>query len=133
MKNIERQQIEQILDMIMDIIIPAGESGEPPASGSRATGFLRNILETPDDTEELGLLLLKISGTEHLTEKALREVESENPPAFARLVALVYEAYYGDPEIVEKLGLPGPPQPGGHEMKPFDTELLKPVLSRSGK
>ena len=52
-------------------------------------------------------------------------VEFRNPDSFRRLVELIYTSYYGDPEIVEKLGLPGPPQPIGHSMNPFDANLLK--------
>ena len=120
------------ISKIADIIIPEGGKGEPPASQSRAVDFIIGYLENGSEfSDEISSLLEGLPDASLTDEAALRKAESKNPLPFRRLVELVYTAYYGDPAIVEKLGLPGPPQPGGHIMKPFDEKLLEAVRNSS--
>lgn len=115
------------ISIIADLIIPQGQGGEPPASKSRASDFILDYLESGRKySDEIIHLLEGLSEASCIDEAVLRQVESKYPEPFRRLVELVYTAYYGDPEIVEKLGLPGPPQPSGHRMEPFDERLLAP-------
>ena len=119
---------KEYISKITDIIIPAGAGGEPPASGSRAVEFIVGYLqEQAEYAAEIGDLLEKFPDSSKLGEPLLRQLESEYPEPFRRLVELVYTAYYGDPAIVEKLELPGPPQPKGYTIEPFDATLLEPV------
>lgn len=115
------------ISKIADMIIPEGVKGQPPASQSRAVDFIFGYLENGREfSDEISSLLAGLPESSLIDEAALKEVELEYPVPFGRLVELVYTAYYGDPAIVEKLGLPGPPQPGGHRMNPFDVNLLEP-------
>ena len=117
--------IKEDISQITDLIIPQGSKGEPPASQSRATDFITGYLENGREySGEIISLLEELSKASLINEAALRQAESKFPEPFRRLVDLVYTAYYGDPEIVEKLGLPGPPQPSGHRMEPFDEDYL---------
>lgn len=120
------------ISKIADILIPEGLKGEPPASQSRAVDFIIGYLENGSEfSDEISSLLEGLPDASLTDEAALRNAESKNPVPFRRLVELVYTAYYGDPAIVEKLGLPGQPQPGGHSMKPFDEKLLEAVRNPS--
>lgn len=129
MKNLDINQIEKIVD----ILIPPGKNGEPSGSQSRAGDFILTTLQNQENRNELFEYFLKLSDLPILSETILQAEEKKNITLFKSMVELVYEAYYGDPVIVEKLELPGSPQPKGHEMKPFDTGLLKTVISRVHK
>ena len=120
----------EMITRIADLIIPAGPKGEPSASQSRAVAFIIDYLENGRTfTEEICNLLNEMPDIALIDEPMLIQLELNNPESFRRLVELVYTAYYGDPELVEKLGLPGPPQPKGYRMDPFDENLLKEVKS----
>ena len=119
---------KEYIAKIADILIPAGPTGEPSASQSRAVPFIIDYLKNGNPfTEEICSVFKEVPDISSIDEPLLGELERNSPEFFGRLVELVYTAYYGDPVIVEKLGLPGPPQPQGYSMEPFDVELLKTV------
>lgn len=65
----------------------------------------------------------------------LRQVETDSPDAFERLLVAIYNMYYTDPDIrriIERVtGYEArPPQPLGYEMEPFDESLLDTVRRR---
>lgn len=127
MRELDKKKIEDLAD----IIIPPGNNGEPSGSQSRAGDYILTRLEKQEEKTELYEFLLKLSDIPELSEPSLQIEERGSPALFHSLVELVYEAYYGDPVIVQKLELPRPPQPKGHEMKPFDKSLLQSVIERS--
>lgn len=113
-----------ILSEVANLIIPGAGSSRAPASMAAAleadeTGSLTDVAE----------LLRQWGKTDApvLTAASLKQEERRRPEAFSALVRLVYEGYYTDPDIIAELGLPGPPQPAGHAMEPFDRTLLDPV------
>ena len=113
---------------IADLIIPAGPNGEPSASQSRAVSFIIDYLDTnKESAQQLCSLLEGLAREPSLDEPLLKQKELREPSSFQGLVELIYTAYYGDPAIVEELGLPGPPQPRGYHIEPFDGKLLEPV------
>jgi len=68
-------------------------------------------------------------------ESAVRAIESVDPHRVAGVVNMVYTAYYTHPRVLagvsERTGYnPGPPQPSGYVLEPFDTSLLAPVRER---
>jgi hypothetical protein len=71
------------------------------------------------------------SGTEEFRTGVLQQVERSLPADFAALVTAVLTLYYEHPRVLAAFGWPSrPPQPVGHELPPFDEELLAPVKAR---
>lgn len=53
------------------------------------------------------------------------------PESFAGLVTAALAHYYAQPDVLEALGWPSrPPQPEGHQLPPFNADLLMPVKAR---
>lgn len=123
----DRKTIVQLID----ILIPEGDNGEPPASKSRGADFIAEYITNKcENYIEIAEMLTVFAGEKNLNEETLKQFEKNNPEAFGLLINVVYTAYYGDPVIVEKLKTPEPPQPSGHSMKPFDIKLLDVMLNK---
>lgn len=61
----------------------------------------------------------------------LKLVEEAQPAFFDRLVSHTYRAYYVQPAILRLVGAePGPPQPRGYTLPPFDPARLENVRRR---
>lgn len=53
------------------------------------------------------------------------------PESFASLVTATLAHYYAQPDVLQALGWPArPPQPEGHQLPPFNADLLMPVKAR---
>ena len=133
-----------VLTRVMDLIIPP--DGDFPGAGGlglserleRASlryGRLRSGLLTVLDAMSLDIASRIEGGFAALDEErqiaALATVESDLPVQFSEFVELVYETYYTDSRVYERIGWAGrPPQPEGFELEPWDPSILENVRKR---
>ena len=88
---------------------------------------LRAIEERSHDSKGEGFS--ELSDVEK--DAVLRQVESDIPDFFEKLVQHAYTGYYIRPEVIELLGLEArPPQPQGYEVAPGDLSALDNVRKR---
>lgn len=128
------------LEAVLDTIVPA--RGEIPGAGglglgssvladARANGTVADLVAVLD------LLPTEFADLDALArESALRTIEESEPEAVASVVNMAYTAYYTQPRVLEGISErtgynPGPPQPSGYVLDPFDPALLEPVLERA--
>lgn len=69
-------------------------------------------------------------------EAALAAAEAADPAAFGAALQASYNAYYIDPHVLAivaaKTGYrPGAPQPDGHELPPFDEQMVAVARTRA--
>ncbi len=98
-------------------------------SGQLARLFSRGLQGVEIAAARLGPGFDGLSGDQQ--DEVLRGVESANPEFFDRLVAHTYNGYYGNPTVVEALGIdPRPPQPRGNSVERGDLGSLRAVMER---
>ena len=125
---------------VLDRIIP--EAGEMPGAGAIAVEYVESAAMTRSTTARtvLGTLMAidAAAGSEYgepFTEIAdsskatlLVVVERMYPKLFGEFVDLVYDGYYTDATVIERLGPDaGMPQPGGRPIAPFDPKIVESV------
>jgi hypothetical protein len=125
---------------VLDLIIP--EAGEMPGAGAIAVEHVESAATTRPTTSRtvLGTLMAvdAAAGSEYgepFTEIAdsfkaslLRVVERMYPKLFGEFVDLVYDGYYTDASVIERLGPDaGKPQPEGRPIAPFDPQIVESV------
>lgn len=135
----------QLLDLILDELIPASSDGRVPGAGSAGVAeFIPSAGRyAPDPVGAADAVLAAVSAKVPdfpalgKSERAavLREVESEEVEAFATLVRLVYMGYYSRPDIRPLFGVGAHAvHPEGYPVEPEDdallAELTQPVRSR---
>ena len=133
-----------VLTQVMDLFVPADEDF-PGAGGldlvekleraSRRYGRLRSGLLSVLDALSLDLSSRAEGGFSALPPErqiaSLRIIEADMPVPFAELVELVYETYYTDDRVHERIGWVGrPPQPEGFELEPWDPAILEKARDR---
>lgn len=147
MPTIDRQLTDVdrvVLTRVMDLIIPP--DGEFPGAGglglaerleqsSLRYGRLRSGLLTVLDAMSLDIASRIEGGYAALDEErqivALATVESDLPVQFSEFVELVYETYYTDSRVYERIGWAGrPPQPEGFDLEPWDPSILETIRKR---
>ena len=122
-----------LLDAVLDRLLPP--NGDLPAAG--ALGCAAAIDATLGRDPALrrifldGLTAIALRGFAGSADPdaTLREVEAAWPAFFAALVSHAYRAYYTDQRVLANLerttGYPArPPQPLGHQLPPWDPDLL---------
>ena len=124
----------------LDRIIP--EAGEMPGAGAIAVEYVESAATTRSTTARtvLGTLMAidAAAGSEYgkpFTDIAdsskaslLLVVERMYPKLFGEFVDLVYDGYYTDASVIERLGPDaGKPQPEGRPIAPFDPQIVKSV------
>lgn len=127
------------LDAVLDTIIPA--RGELPGAGT--LGLANAVMtdaKTSGHLDDIAKVLEALPADfaaldPSARESVLRDIERSAPQAFAMVVNMVYTAYYTQPKVLagisERTGYnPGPPQPSGYTLAPFDDGLLAPVRDR---
>lgn len=131
---------EAQLDAVLDTIIPA--RGELPAAGTLGlASAVMTDARTSGHLEDIVMVLEAlpadfVAREPSARELVLRDIERSVPQAFAMVVNMVYTAYYTQPKVLagisERTGYnPGPPQPRGYTLAPFDDALLAPVRDRA--
>lgn len=124
----------ELLDLLLDTLIPSSDDGRMPGAGG--LGLAAAIRErVPADELSAGLAALedaRFHGRSASGRVALlRELETSRP-AF---VSAVYHAtcvlYYQCPEVQAGLGMrPGPPHPEGYDLEPGNLDALERVRAR---
>jgi hypothetical protein len=125
---------------VLDRIIP--RTGEMPGAGQIAVEYVeaaalesavtaRVVLDTLMAVDAVagsghGKPITEIADTEKV---ALLEVVAEQRPSlFGEFVDLVYDGYYTDASVIERLGPDaGKPQPEGRPIAPFDPQIVVSV------
>lgn len=136
MSDFDMSQLDAVLDTIVP---PRGEL--PGAGGLGLTAAVVADATTTGHLDDIAVVLRElpldfIASQPSVRESALRDIERFAPQSFAMVVNMVYTAYYTLPQVLtgisERTGYnPGPPQPSGYSMTPFDAELLAPVRDRA--
>ena len=122
-----------LLDAVFDRLVPAN-GPVPPAGALGCAAAIDATLGRDTALRRLfldGLIAVALRGFAESPDPdaTLREVEAAAPAFFAALVNHAYRAYYTDPRVLAHLertaGYPArPPQPLGHELPPWDPDLL---------
>lgn len=129
---------QSVLFALLDTLVPASEDGELPSAAEvgferylRAqardfVGPLQDVLESLDPTfAELS------PGARH---DRIAEFSQAKPAEFANLLARVYDCYYQDDRVRERIGVvKGAPFPQGNEVAQGDLSLLEPVVANRDK
>ena len=111
--------MNDLLDAVLDTLIPASEDGRMPGAGSLGLAdAVRAQTEPAKDLVAAGLAAADAAGFADLDLEGrvavLRELESTQPGFVGTLYMTVLPAYYQHPKALEGLGLePRPPHPKG--------------------
>ncbi len=124
------------LPALLDTIVPESDDGEMPSAsevafdaylvtqGRGAVPMLQAVLE------QLGAGFADLSP--EARHARLTELQNEQLGLFAALLACVYDCYYQDDRVREKIGVVrGPVFPQGNEVAQGDLSLLDPVIENA--
>lgn len=124
------------LPALLDTIVPASDDGEMPSAaqvdfdtyvvtqGQDSVPILRAVLD------QLGGAFASLSPEER--HARLSELQNEQRALFTGLLACVYDCYYQDDRVREKIGVVrGPVFPQGNEVVQGDLSLLDPVIENA--
>jgi hypothetical protein len=129
---------------MLDLVIPPADDF-PGAGGLGLTerlersslryGRLRSGLLAVLDAMSLDMASRVEGGFAALDEErqiaALKTVETNLPVQFGEFIELVYETYYTDSRVHERIGWAGrPPQPEGFDLEPWDSSVLENARKR---
>lgn len=132
----------ELLDAVLDQIIPASADGRIPAAG--ALGVADFIGRNVAGDVELGALfrqglakaaVLVSAHDAHVDVRIVARIEQEEPAFFEALLRQTYMGYYSRGDVRALFGLsPKPTQPDGYDVPPDDPEemaaLIEPVKKR---
>ncbi len=124
------------LAALLDTLVPASEDGAMPSArdvgfdgylvthGEQIVPLLRGFLaQLDDDFAELSL---------DARCARVGELSAAEPAGFAGLLAAVYDCYYQDDRVREKIGVVrGPVFPQGNEVAQGDLSLVDPVVENA--
>ena len=123
-----------LLDAILDQLIPANPNRGIPAAGSFGTGDYIDK-ETQKDKEfgtALATLLMRaaeLAGGE-VTPSVVRQLEVELPAEFSKLLVATYKGYYSRPEIRLAVGVGAHPvHPKGYSVAPEPPEVIEALTA----
>jgi hypothetical protein len=124
------------LPALLDTIVPRSDDGEMPSAAevgfdaylvTQGQGFAPML---PAVLDQLGAGFATLSPEER--HDRLSEWQSEQPALFSGLLACVYDCYYQDDRVREKIGVVrGPVFPQGNEVAQGDLSLLDPVIENA--
>ena len=124
------------LSALLATLLPASEDGEMP---SAAEVDFDAYLQTEDFLEPLRAVLEGLEpGFSELTSDAqhahVSEFSKSHPAEFTNLLARVYDCYYQDDRVRERIGVvKGAVFPQGNEVAQGDLSLLDPVIANSDR
>jgi hypothetical protein len=125
-----------VLTSLLDTLVPASEDGEMPSAAevgfevylqTQARDFVPELL---DVLQQLGPTFAELSpGARH---EQVSEFSSGDPTKFGSLLARVYDCYYQNDQVRERIGVVrGAVFPQGNEVTQGDLSLLDPVIGNS--
>ena len=128
--------MNDVLDAVLDTLIPPSEDGRMPGAGSLGLAdAVREQTRMAEDVVVAGLALAEAAGIGELDladrEVLLRRIESMQPAFVPTLYLPTCTAYYRHPQVLVGLGLePRPPHPKGYPLEPGNLEALDRVRAR---
>ncbi len=138
MSNDERLTEAQraLLPALLDTLVPASDDGEMPSAsetafdtylvtqGRGSVPLLQAVLD------QLGAGFADLSPEER--HARLATLQNEQIALFSGLLACVYDGYYQDDRVREKIGMVrGPVFPQGNDVVQGDLSLLDPVIENA--
>jgi len=124
------------LSPLLATLLPASEDGEMP---SAADVDFEASLQTEDFLEPLRAVLDRLEpGFAELSSDEqydhVSEFSKSHPAEFTNLLARVYDCYYQDDRVRERIGVvKGAVFPQGNEVVQGDLSLLDPVIANSDR
>ena len=138
--DVDRVVMKRILDLIIpavDDLPGAGGLGlaERVERGAMRYGRLRSGMLSILDAMTLDIASRVEGGFAALDEErqiaSVKTVEADLPVQFSEFVELVYETYYTDSRVHERIGWVGrPPQPEGFDIGSWDPSILENARKR---
>lgn len=136
--NSQLQQYRELLNAILDQLIPANPEKRIPAAGEFGVGKFIQAQAAADESVSTALNQLlenaaKLNGS--VDAELVAKIESDDTANFNVLLSLTYKGYYSQPEIRSLVGLESwPVHPKGYEV-PFESsdligKLTAPVIER---
>jgi hypothetical protein len=124
------QEQRAILAALADVLIPAGDGFPSASEAGVASEGLDHVLNCrPELLSGLSDLIAAARG--HVPAEFLRDLQNNDPAAFAILTDLVPGAYFLNPAVRAKLGYGGQtPQPIDPREDYLDDGLLQSVIDR---
>jgi hypothetical protein len=131
----------ELLSAVLDRLLPANEELAPAGQMDLGRTVRDDASNSPPLAEALTTVMenlpdgfCQLDGDAQ--DAALRAAETADPRSFAGLLNLAYTAYYTDARvqglIAHRTGYePGPPQPSGYDLAPFDERVLEQVSQRA--
>jgi len=133
-------EARNLLDAILDALIPANPDRNIPAAGE--LGVAGYVTETAAQNPAINralVALLSRAGelTEGISPNTVRQLETELTEAFRLLLTETYKGYYGRPDMRAKAGVGvHPVHPAGYDVARETPDLLDeltaPVRARAG-
>lgn len=127
-----------LLAALLDTLVPASEDDEMPSAADVGfDAYLRTQAE--DFLPELTSILEQFEASFAalpLAERCDRvsTFSAEQPDAFRNLLTRVYDCYYQNDRVREKIGVvTGALFPQGNQITPGDLSLLDPVIENSAR
>ncbi|MEM5503090.1 hypothetical protein WNY59_15995 [Ahrensia kielensis] len=127
----------QLIDAILDQLIPANPEKAVPAAGK--LGVAEFLIEKASSDANINQAVVDVINyttklAEDVSPQTVRQLESELPQEFATLLRLTYMGYYSRADIRVVFGLSKEPvQPKGYDVPSEAPELLMqltaPVLA----
>ncbi len=127
-----------VLSALLDTLLPASEDGEMPSAAdvdfdsylkAQAEDFAPELAETLQQLEP-GFVDLPLN--ERCEQ--VSAFSAQSPEQFKNLLARVYDCYYQDDRVRERIGVvTGAPFPQGNKVMPGDLSLLDPVIENSAR
>ncbi len=121
------------LPALLDTIVPASDDGVMPSAADvafdayLATQGLGFVPVLQGVLDQLTTGFAELSPDER--HARMSELQNEQPALFAGLLTCVYDCYYQDDRVREKIGVVrGPVFPQGNDVAQGDLSLLDPVI-----
>ncbi len=141
--NSRLSEYRQLLDGILDQLIPANPEKRIPAAGAFGVGEFMEARAAEDQSIMDALLQLLMNGAarearsteSRVSSEMVAHIESNDAANFNVLLSLTYKGYYSRPEIRSLVGLESwPVHPKGYDVpvEPADmiNKLTAPVKER---
>ena len=123
-----------LLDAILDQLIPANPAKGIPAAGDFGTGdFVDECAQRDDDLGTALATLLNHAdklAAAGVTADVVRQIESECPAEFTKILVATYMGYYSRPEIRSLVGVGlHPVHPDGYRVVAEPPELMEALTA----